>query len=129
MRTLKPAIVYFVLVFAAGFALGTLRVLMIVPQLGDRAAELLEMPVMLIAVVFAARWTNERYPEAASARSKLSLGLTALGLLVGAELAVGVGLRGMSPIESLVDRDPVSGAAYYVSLLLFAAMPWLLSRR
>lgn len=129
MRILKLAIVYFSLVFAAGFILGTFRVLVIVPQLGDRAAELLEMPVMLLTVVIAARWVNRRYPEPAGAQSRLSIGLTALGFMMGAELAVGVGLRGLSPVESLLDRDPLSGAAYSMSLLLFAAMPWLLSRR
>lgn len=129
MRILKPAVFYFILVFATGFVLGTIRVVLIVPRLNERAAELLEMPVMLIAVVFAARWTNHRYPEPASAGSRLGIGLTALGLILGAEVAVGLGLRGLSPIESLADRDPVSGVAYYVSLLLFAAMPWLLARR
>jgi hypothetical protein len=129
MRILKPAVFYFVLVFATGFLLGTLRVVLIVPRLGERAAKLLEMPVMLIAVVFAARWTNQRYPEPAGPGSRLGIGLTALGFMLGAEVAVGLGFRGLSPIESLTNRDPISGAAYYVSLLLFAAMPWLLSRR
>jgi hypothetical protein len=129
MRILKPAVFYFGLVFATGIVLGTLRVVLIVPRLGERAAELLEMPVMLIAVVFAAHWTNQRYPEPAGSGSRLSIGLTALGFMLGAEVTVGLGLRGLSPLESLTDHDPISGAAYHVSLLLFAAMPWLLSRR
>ena len=49
-------------------------------------------------------------------------------MLVG-ELAVGIGLRGMTAADIILNRDPVSGTAYYVSLLLFAAMPWLVSRR
>ena len=30
----------------------------------------------------------------------------------------------MSGFIALLARDPVSGTAYYVSLLIFAAMPW-----
>jgi hypothetical protein len=49
--------------------------------------------------------------------------------MLAAEMAVGIGLRGMTAAEVILNRDPVSGTAYYLSLLLFAAMPWLVSRR
>lgn len=129
MRLLKPAAMYFILVFGAGVVLGTVRVLVVVPQIGERTAELLEMPLMLVTIVLAAHWINRRFPDIAGAPSKLGIGLMALGLMFSAELVVGVVLRGISPIELLVNRDPVSGTAYYASLVLFAAMPWLLSRR
>jgi hypothetical protein len=37
----KAACLYFGLVFAAGFALGVIRVLLLVPRLGVRTAELI----------------------------------------------------------------------------------------
>ena len=46
---------YFGVVFGAGFALGTMRVLWLVPRLGERWAELLEMPVMGLVMFAAAR--------------------------------------------------------------------------
>lgn len=58
MNAFKPAVAYFLLVFGAGFVLGTVRVLLILPLVGERAAELLEMPLMLTVIVFAARWMN-----------------------------------------------------------------------
>ena len=48
MQGLTLALAYFLIVFGAGFLLGTIRVLLLLPVLGERAAELLEMPFMLI---------------------------------------------------------------------------------
>lgn len=129
MRTLKPGIIYFLLVFGAGFVLGTIRVLLIVPYVGDRAAELLEMPLMLLATVLAARWVTRRFPEPRNNAGRLAIGGIALGLMLAGEMAVGIGLRGMTAADVILNRDPVSGTAYYVSLILFAAMPWIVSRR
>jgi hypothetical protein len=129
MQPFKLAVLYFLIVFGAGFVLGTIRVLVVVPQLGERTAELLEMPVMLIVIVAAARWINRRDPEVHGRSALIQIGLMALGLVLAADLVVGVAIRGMSPVEALLPRDPVSGTAYYLSLLLFAAMPWLLARR
>ena len=58
-----------------------------------------------------------------------ALGLIALALLLGAEISVGMLLRGLSLAQILFDRDPVSGPAYYASLAYFAILPWYLSRR
>jgi hypothetical protein len=129
MQALKSGIIYFLLVFGAGFVLGTVRVLLIVPLIGDRAAELLEMPLMLLATVLAARWVTRRFPEPRTSAARLSIGGIALGLMLEGELAVGIGLRGMTPTEVFLNRDPVSGTAYYVSLVLFAVMPWIVSRQ
>jgi hypothetical protein len=60
MRQLRTAVLYFVLVFSAGFVLGTVRVLFVVPAIGVRAAELIEMPLMLAIVVVAARFITRR---------------------------------------------------------------------
>lgn len=129
MQALKPGFVYFLLVFGTGFVLGTIRVLLIVPLVGHRTAELLEMPLMLIATVLAARWTIRRFSEPRTSAARLSIGGIALGLMLAGELAVGIGLRGMTVAEVFLNRDPSSGTAYYVSLILFAVMPWLVSRR
>jgi hypothetical protein len=115
---------YFGWVFGAGFALGTVRVFWVVPRIGARAAELLEMPLMLAVITLASGWVERRI-GAGPARDGLVVGTIALALLLSAEVATGVALRGQSVWAALVDRDPVSGALYYASLLYFAASPWV----
>ena len=61
MHVLKPAAAYFGFVFGAGFVLGTIRVLVVIPHFGETTAELIEMPLMLIAIVVAAGWINRRF--------------------------------------------------------------------
>ena len=73
-RVLAAGTLYFALVFGAGFVLGTLRVLLVVPRLGERAAELAEMPVMLVVSMVAARWVVKRLALPASARVRLGMG-------------------------------------------------------
>lgn len=129
MHIFTPALVYFLIVFGAGFVLGTIRVLFVLPLFGERTAELLEMPLMLAVIVVAARWITRRYLQRAQSRVQLVVGLTAMNYMLAAEFLVGVTLRGLSPMEVWFNRDPVSGTAYYLSLLLFATMPWLLAHR
>jgi hypothetical protein len=126
-RVLTSAAAYFGLVFGAGFVLGTVRVLWIVPRIGTRAAELVESPLMLLVTIIAAAWINRRILAASSQAARLQVGLIALALLLAAEVGLGVILRGAPPLEILTDKDPVSGTVYYGLLGVFAAMPWLLA--
>lgn len=107
--------------------LGTGRVLILVPLLGERTAELLEMPLMLAVIIAAARWVV-RYKLDDRQSSALAVGFISMGFVLLADLAVGVWLRGMSPTEVFLNRDPVSGAAYYAALLFFAVMPTIIVR-
>jgi hypothetical protein len=124
MAPLRIAAFYFALVFGTGFVLGPIRVLLLEPRIGRRAAELIELPLMLVAIYVAARWTLRR-----DGRRPLRTGLVALALVLTAELAVGVSLRGLTPLQVLTDRDPVSGTAYFATLAVFGGLPWWLRRR
>ena len=128
-QILQAAVLYFLLVFGAGFVLGTGRVLFLVPLLGERAAELLEMPLMLGIMVAAARWLVRHRLDDGRLSSALSVGFIAMGLVLIADLVVGMWLRGLSAAEVFMNRDSVSGTAYYASLLLFAVMPAILAHR
>jgi hypothetical protein len=127
MQILRVATLYFLLVFGAGFVLGTGRVLILVPLIGERTAELLEMPLMLAVIVAAARWVV-RHKLDGRQSSALPVGFIAMSFVLLADLAVGVWLRGMSPVEVFLNRDPISGIAYYAVLLFFAVMPAIMIR-
>lgn len=129
MNTLKPAIAYFALVFGTGFILGTIRVLWIVPKIGVRTAELIEMLPMFAAILLSARWINQHFADTDNISTRLKTGFLALSFLLGAEIALGVSLQGVSISEVLLNHDPVSGTVYYAMLILFALMPFLLDRK
>ena len=129
MNTLKLSIVYFALIFGTGFMLGTIRVLWIVPKIGVRTAELIEMLPKFVAIHLSARWINQHLADADNISTRLKIGFLALSFLLVAEIALGMVLQGASISEVLLNHDPISGTVYYVMLILFALMPWLLNRK
>lgn len=129
MRILKAGGLYFALVFGAGFVLGPIRLLWIVPRFGARIAELMETPVMLVVIIAAARWIVRRLAVPSTPSSRLAMGGLALGLMLTAEFTLVLWLRGLSIRDYFATRDPVSGTVYYVMLGVFAVMPLLVARK
>lgn len=121
MQVLRHAAIYFLQVFAVGFGLGIVRVGWLLPRLGGRTAELLELPVMMFASAWLAGVRHRRWPTA-SIGKLAAVGGLALWMLLGAECLLGW-LQGRSPAAVLFDRDPVAGPAYFVALAWFAAAP------
>jgi ribosomal-protein-alanine N-acetyltransferase len=127
VKILNAGCLYFVLVFAAGFALGPVRLIWLAPRVGTRTAELMEMPVMLLVTILAARWVVRRFAVPSAIGHRLGLGLIALGLLLSAEFGLVLPVRGLSLAEYLARRDPVSATAYAAMLAVVAIMPRLVS--
>ena len=125
MQVVKAGTVYFGLVFGVGFVLGTIRTLWVVPFFGTRKAELIETPIMLIVTMVAARWTVLRLSVPMMWSARLEMGCVALVLMLIAEFGLVLWIRGLSIKEYFATRDPVSGAAYYLLLMVFAIMPRL----
>ncbi len=128
LRTVKAGVAYFFLAFGAGFVMGAIRVTFLVPRLGERVAELIEMPFMFIVIVLAARFITSRFALPPTVLVRLGTGLLALGLLIAAELLLAAALQGWSLGEYVSSRDPVSGSVYLAMLALFAAMPLVITR-
>ena len=62
-KTVIAALVYFGLVLGTGFVLGIIRVPFIVPKIGERWAELAEMPIMATVIFISSGYILNRFPE------------------------------------------------------------------
>jgi len=122
------AILYFLAVFGAGFALGPVRVLWLEPRLGVVAATLCEAPFLLLAMIAAAYWIPRIIHIAAGIGAALAMGLGALALQQAADLVVGTTLRGLSATDQLARLASPEGAIYAALLVLFALMPAIVNR-
>jgi len=83
---------------------------------------------MALTILFAGRWVGRRMGVSCPPSRKLGAGAVAAGLVLAADLAVGVGLRGMSVVQVFSGRDPVAGFVYYALIVFAAIAPWLLTR-
>ena len=127
-RIVGAGLLYFALTFGAGFALGPIRILLLEPRLGVRVAELLELPVLIGVTYLSARWVVGRLAVPPRPGPRLGMGALAAALLLAAEFTFVLNLRGLTLEEYFAARDPVSGSAYYASVLLLALMPLLVNR-
>jgi hypothetical protein len=125
----KAGVVYFLLVFAAGWVCGPLRELVVVPRFGRTTGLLVEAPLMLIAMVFAARWTLRRFAVPAAIAARAAVGLIALALLLLVEAASLPLVRGVSVADYIAGHDLAAGLITLILFALFAAMPALVPRR
>lgn len=126
-QVLKASLAYFLAVFGAGFLLGIVRTTWLVPHLGARTAELLELPLMAVVVWLVARWVVQRWPVS-HPLGRWLVGLFALDFVIATEIFVGYLLSGRTPVQFFTDRDPVSGTAYFLLLAVMAVLPGWLAR-
>ncbi len=120
----KSGAYYFALIFALGFVLGTVRVLWLVPMIGEMNAVLAELPVMLTASWFAARWLVRHY-ALVQVRARAVMGIFAFALLMLVEVTLAGLLFGEAPAEwfrSIFAKPGIIGLA---GQILFALMPVL----
>jgi len=124
-QIIKAALAYFVTVFGLGFALGTLRVLVIMPRIGETAAVLLELPVMLAASWVAAGWCVRHFAVPVGLPARLAMGVLAFALVMVAELALAVLLFGQSPAEHAEAYRHFAGLAGLAAQFAYALFPAL----
>lgn len=116
------AVRHFLVVFGAGFLLALVRVPWLEPRIGERAAELVEMPLMLLVIMWSSRRVARRWTDGRRSTC-LAAGLLALALLLAAELGLAYVLEGLDPLAYVAGRDPVSGSVYALCLAVFALAP------
>lgn len=129
MTVIVAALLYFALVFAAGFALGAVRTLVVVPRIGGMAAVLLELPMILAVSWVVARRLVARLRNPGSLADRLVMGLGALALLLVAEFALGTWGFGRSTADQLAAWTTAAGLLGLGGQLVFGLMPLLVRLR
>ncbi len=125
---MKPAAAgffYFAIVFAAGFALGAVRVGMLAPAIGDVAATLAELPVILAVSWAACRFVLRRLKVAPKTSARLAMGAVAFTLLIAAEIALGLLLMDRTIEAQLAAMTAPSALIGLGGQILFAFFPVL----
>ena len=122
------AVLYFLIVFGAGFLLGPIRVLLLEPRLGPLVSVLCEAPLLLAAMIFAARRVPRALRLGRDAGVLSVVGCAALILQQASDVIVGVSLRGVGIAEQFTRFRTIEGLVYAGLLILFAAMPLLANR-
>jgi hypothetical protein len=129
MQILKAGVLYFAMVFGAGFVLGPIGIVWVAPRIGARLAEVFEAPIMLLISIVAARWVVRSFAVPPTPASRIGMGGIGLGLMLIAEFTVVLWLRGLSIRDYLAGRDPVAATVYYAMLGVFAVLPMLMARK
>jgi|SRR5271165_3293522 len=128
MGAVKAGAIYFLLVFAAGWVLGPIREIMVVPRFGRLIGILSEAPLMLLAMLLSARWTLRHFAIPYALCPRFTVGAVALAILTAAELTGVRWVRGILLKEYLASFATAAGLISLLLFLLFAAMPLLVKR-
>lgn len=128
-RIVRAAFLYFAVVFGAGFVLGTVRILVLVPRIGALGAVLVETPLMLAISWAACRWVLARLAVGPAIGGRLAMGGLAFVLLVGAELLLAVAGFGATSADFFRAYATPAGMVGLAAQLVFAAMPLVASRK
>lgn len=124
MTALRAGLSYFALIFAAGFMLGTLRVLVLEPALGRQIAVVIELPVMLALSWWAAGFLTRGKDRLGTPTARLKMGATGFVLLIAGEIGLTLILGGtLSSFASELFTPP--GLTGLSGQVVFALTPWL----
>jgi hypothetical protein len=124
-RAVLAAFLYFAVIFAAGFGLGAVRVLVTAPRLGELGGVLLELPVILsISWVVCGR-SVRGFGLAGHPGAALAMGALAFAMLMIAELVLAVALFGRTPAEHYAAYRQPAGLIGLAGQIAFGLTPAL----
>ena len=85
-QTTKAGALYAIIVLLNGFIVGTIRVLLLVPGVGETTAVIVEAPIMLAASWFVCHWCVDRLSVRRTVPAGSLMGLVAFLVLMSAEV-------------------------------------------
>jgi hypothetical protein len=120
-QLLSAAFCYVAAVFAAAFALGVVRVLILTPALGALGAVLLELPIVLALSWWVAGRVLRRWPDVV----RWQIGALAFAMLIAAEVGLAVTLMGQTPAAFGAGLMTLPGAIGLAGQIVFGLIPAL----
>lgn len=128
-RAIAAGVLYFLLIFLLGMALGTVRILLIEPRVGEVASVVLELPLMLAASWFVCGWLIRFLSVPAAVPSRAAMGTVAFALLMAAELALSLYAVNGNARDHFRNYGQAAPLIGLLGQLAFAAFPLLRYRR
>ena len=116
------------MLFAFGFVLGTIRVLFVVPHIGELAATIAEVPVMLTAAYYTCRWAIRRWQVPSTTAIRLAMVPWFLALLFVFEALLGATLFGRSVAEQWTALGSPAGLVGISAQIIAAILPLFVSK-
>lgn len=124
MNTVKAGLAYFLIVFAIGFVLGTIRTLWLSPMIGPFPATLIELPIILTASWVVSGLLINRMQIAAVDRDRLMMGAVAFSVTMIAEVLLGLAF-GRSLADQWSKLIQLAGLTGLAGQALFGLIPWI----
>jgi hypothetical protein len=120
---------YFLIVFAAGFVLGTIRVFVLLPRMSELTAVAIELPFMLAIAWAVCGRILRAFDVARDVGTRLLMGTVAFLLLIAAELALGMIGFGRTIADQMAAWTAPAGALGLAGQIAFAFFPLMKRRR
>jgi hypothetical protein len=124
-RAMIAGVVYFLALFAVGFVLGTIRVTVVAPRLGELAATWMEVPLMLMAGFFTCRWAIQHWQVSRTMAMRWAMVLCFLTLLLLFETLLGSLLFGRTVAQQWTTLATPAGMLGLCAQLVAALLPVL----
>jgi hypothetical protein len=121
-RATEAGALYAIIVFLIGFIVGTIRVLLLAPRLGETTAVIVEAPIKLAASWFVCRWCVDRVNVRRTVPVGSLMGLVAFVVLMSAEVGLGAVL-GRSLGDQLAAYGSLAGGIGLAAQVIFAIFP------
>jgi hypothetical protein len=118
-RATEAGALYAIIVFLIGFILGTIRILLLAPRLGETIAVMVEAPIILAASWFVCRWCVDRLDVRRMVPTRSLMNLIAFLVLMSAEVGLGA-VFGRSLVDQLAAYGSPAGAIGLAAQVIFA---------
>jgi len=123
LNALKGGSLYFAIVFLLGIFLGTIRVLALSPRFGELLAVFIEAPFILGVSWFVSGFVIRRLRIESAFAPRFTMGVSAFGLLMIAEILLGLFGFERSLGEQLADFAATPGLVGLSGQVLFGLIP------